>query len=132
MSMSKSFWSELDDYQCPCKGSGWAQVSGESWEDCSIHFQGQLHPESKLLLLDDSKKLQEEERRAHLRWKITKSKDRINVLQSQLNLEKKMLAQSELELINKTPTTKMKAVNVTALHLDLDFDWDIKSIPPGT
>jgi len=128
MKMTKSFWSELEDKSCPCKGTGWALRSPE-WETCFVHYAGQLHPESKSLLLDDDKKLQAEERRSVLRWKIQKNRDRISILEVQLKAEQKALTIHELELINKTPTIKMKTIDVAALHLDLD--WDMKSIPPG-
>jgi hypothetical protein len=120
--MNKKCWSELEDEACPCKGSGWAQIEGETWENCFIHFNGQLHPESKSLLLNEPKKLQEEERRALLRYKIQKSRERINILQSQLKTEQKMLGVHELELINKTPTVRMKAVDVTAPLIDIDWE----------
>lgn len=118
--MVQHIWSELDEEHCPCQGTGWAQMSDESWETCFLHFKGQLHPESRMLLLDDKARLQEEERRSHLRWKIEKSHNLIAELSSRLRKEQAALVQLELELINKTPTVKMPAIKPDAPILVLD------------
>ena len=118
--MVQHIWSELDEEHCPCQGTGWAQMSDESWETCFLHFKGQLHPESRMLLLDDKTRLQEEERRSHLRWKIEKSHNLIAELSSRLRKEQAALVQLELELINKTPTVKMPAIKPDAPILVLD------------
>ena len=121
--MTKGFWSELEDEVCPCKGTGWALMN-EDWENCFIHYHGQIHPESKMLLLDDKQKLQEEDRRSQLRWKISKSREKITVLQAQIKIEQRLLAGLELELINKTPTIKMPAVKVSPSHIEIEVAED--------
>ena len=109
---------ELDEETCPCRGLGWAEV-GQSWQECPIHFEGQLHPESKQLLLDDLRLLQEEERKSILRWKIKLCKANITELQGALRKQQTHLVQMELELINRTPTVKaMPAVVVSLLNPD--------------
>jgi hypothetical protein len=125
-------WANLEEAHCPCQGTGWAQMEDESWENCFLHFEGQLHPESKLLLLDDAKKLKEEERRSHLRWKIQKARSSIQELNSKLKNEQAMLVAHELELINKTPTIKMAVVIPEELVLELD-DSDLveDDVPPA-
>ena len=106
-----NFWSELDENDCPCHGSGWADVNGKD-ETCSLHYKGQLHPETQALLLDEPKRLADEERKSNLKWKISQCSDRITALKSQLNLEQVELNRLSLELINRTPTTKLQAVVV--------------------
>jgi len=118
--MSQHIWAELEEEHCPCQGTGWAQMTDDSWENCFLHFKGQLHPESRMLLLDDKARLQEEERRSHLRWKIEKSHLLIAELAGKLKAAQAALVQYELELINKTPTVKMSAVNPDAPILVLD------------
>lgn len=105
------FWAEIEDTICPCTGSGWAEVS-EQWQECPIHYLGQLHPESRLLLLDEPIKLREEERLSRLRWKINNAKESIVALTSQLKDEYSTLRQLELELTNRTPTTKIEISNI--------------------
>jgi hypothetical protein len=112
-------WAELEEEHCPCQGTGWAQMPDESWETCFLHFQGQLHPESKMLLLDDKARLQEEERRSHLRWKIGKTRDEIADLATKLREQQALLVKYELELINKTPTVRMPAINPEVPILEL-------------
>lgn len=125
-------WSELEEEHCPCQGSGWAQMEDESWENCFLHYKGQLHPESKLLLLDDEKKLQEEERKSHLQWKIRESRKMIADLSLKLKNEQAMLVAYELELINKTTTLKMTVVVPPDPILELDeADFMEDDIPPG-
>lgn len=108
--MDEKFWAELDEARCPCHGSGWAQTDVSSWKECPIHYLGQLHPESRELLLDDPALLQEEERKSFLRFKIASCKEAIALAQEEIKKQQKMLVQYELELINKTVTTKMVAV----------------------
>lgn len=130
--MVQHIWAELEEEHCPCQGTGWAQMVDESWETCFIHYRGQLHPESKMLLLDDKARLQEEERRSHLRWKIEKTREKIATLTAQLKQEQAALVKYELELINKTPTVRMPAINPDAQVLMLDeADLIEDDIPSG-
>lgn len=99
-------WAELDDIDCPCLGSGWADIIPDEWQECPIHFHGQLHPQSRLLLLDEPKKLAHEERRALLNYQIQQSKNKIQEMQNQLKREQGKLFKLELELVNKTPTIR--------------------------
>lgn len=108
---TSAFWAEMEDNHCPCGGSGWA-LRNFNHEECPIHFKGQLHPDSRVLLLDEPGRLKEEERRSHLRWKIAQANIKINELKAQLKQEQYTVAMLELELINRTPTTKMKVVHV--------------------
>lgn len=105
------FWSELDEKDCPCHGNGWADVNGKD-ETCALHFRGQLHPETQALLLDEPKRLADEERKSNLKWRISQCADKITALKSQLKLEEIELNKLTLEMINRTPTTKLHAVVV--------------------
>lgn len=107
------FWAEMDEAHCPCGGTGWA--SRNDWVECPIHFKGQLHPQSKELLLDDPTRLRNEERRSHLKWKVDLHKAEISDLKIKLQQMQASLLTLELELINKTPTTEMPAVNLESL-----------------
>jgi hypothetical protein len=112
--MSEEIWYELDEPDCPCKGMGWADRG--VWVECPIHFEGQIHPESKQLLLDDLKSLQEEERKSVLNWKIRRSNEIIAHLQQQLKQEQGKLLSLQLELVNRTPTVRaMPAVDPSLL-----------------
>ena len=106
-----SFWAELDDSNCPCNGTGWGEIIDE-WEECPIHFHGQLHPESRLLLLDEPIRLREEERKSQLHWSINKVKKEINDITATLKNHYLNLKQLELELTNRTPTLKVEAVQL--------------------
>lgn len=106
-----NFWSELDESDCPCHGTGWADVDGKD-ETCALHYRGQLHPETQALLLDEPKRLAEEEKKSTLKWKISQCSDRITALKTQLKLEEIELNKLTLEMINRTPTTKLSAVVV--------------------
>jgi hypothetical protein len=118
METDNTFWAELDESHCPCEGRGWADIEG-NWTECPIHFEGQIHPESKQLLLDDLKQLQEEERKSILRWKMKKTRETIAEIQQSLKEEQAKLVKLELELINRTPTIKaMPAVVVSLLKPD--------------
>ena len=106
---------ELDEEDCPCRGIGWAEV-GRDWKECPIHYEGQLHPESKQLLLDDLRQLKEEEKKSILRWKIENSKKSIAELQAALRVQQNNLVRLELELTNRTPTVRMPEVAASLLN----------------
>jgi hypothetical protein len=101
----------LEANECPCNGSGWGWQG--DWIECNIHYHGQLHPESKELLLDDPSALKEEERKSLLKWKIARQEEEVTTIQQHLLLAQQALYIMNLELINKTPTVKMAAVNQT-------------------
>lgn len=104
-------WAELDDDKCACHGCGWVETSQDKWMECPIHFNGQIHPNSKALLLDEPDRLADETRKSYLRYQIRESQNKIDDAQSALQREQQKLKQLELELINRTPTVKsMKAV----------------------
>lgn|SRR6185369_3426019 len=109
-----TIWAELDEETCPCSGSGWCMR--EEWEQCFLHYCGQLHPMSRELLLDDPKQLREEERKSQVRWQIEQVKESITQLQVQLRQEQYQVQMLELELINRTPTVRMPAVAVSLLN----------------
>jgi hypothetical protein len=124
VAIDPAFWAELEEKDCPCEGQGWADISGKT-EQCPIHFQGQLHPDSFALLYDEPDRLREEERKSMLRWKIEQARQTITELQASLKEAQKSLVHLELELINKTPTIKMQAVNPQDPLLDVDeVHWD--------
>ncbi len=102
------FWSELEEIDCPCQGSGWGNINNE-WKECAIHFEGQLHPESRDLLLDDPAGLRAAERASCLAYRINKAKEEVAELQTKLRHATYNLTLLELEQVNKTPTTKVKA-----------------------
>lgn len=105
------FWPELDEIDCPCKGWGWAVIDGRD-EMCMVHYHGQLHPQSKELLLDEPERLAEEEKKSFLNWEIKQTEIKISELKSQLLKEQSNLSKLQLELVNRTPTTKMKVVRL--------------------
>jgi hypothetical protein len=109
--IDEQFWAELDENRCPCAGEGWAQTDIFQWKECPIHFHGQLHPESKDLLLDDPARLEEEDRKSQLRYKIASCKAAVEHYQGLIRDQQKLMVQFELELINKTVTVQMPAVN---------------------
>lgn len=97
---------------CSCDKTGWLlQLNGE-WKECPTHFQGQLHPDTQTLLLDDIKNLEEEERKGHLKWLIKNQRQHIANLSQKLREAQMQLTQMELELINKTATIKLEAVKI--------------------
>lgn len=104
-----NIWAELDESICPCEGNGWALIKDE-WRECPLHFCGQLHPESKDLLLDDLKELAETEKSSILNWKINKAKEKVSELQAQVRQAQIELYALELELTNRTPTIKLEIV----------------------
>lgn len=105
-----SFFSEIEERSCPCHGTGWIDHPG--WEECAIHYAGQLHPESYELLMDDPIALLEAERTSILKWKIENGRKKAAELAKELRQVQINLTNWELELINKTPTIKMEAVKV--------------------
>jgi hypothetical protein len=107
---NSGFWPEIDEMDCPCKGLGWADCNGVM-KTCSIHYSGQLHPDSMALLLDEPDKLKEEERKSNLKWKIGKCRTKIKELETQLKLEYESVISLELELVNRTATVKMAAAS---------------------
>ncbi len=109
----ESFWAEREDIDCPCQGEGWADIDNE-WTECPVHFQGQLHPETYALLLDDPK-LAETERKSILNWRIAKVRSELAEMQMKVRHAQYDLHLLELELVNKTATIQMKAVNVDEL-----------------
>ena len=38
-------WAEADADRCPCHGNGWALSDVDTWHECPIHYNGQMHPE---------------------------------------------------------------------------------------
>ena len=109
----ESFWAELEDIDCPCQGNGWANIDNE-WAECPLHFYGQLHPETRDLLLDDPT-LAETERKSVLNWRIAKARTELAEMQVKVRHAQYDLHVLELELINKTATQQMKAVNINEL-----------------
>lgn len=105
-------WAELDEHRCACRGTGWAESGGGHLKQCPIHFEGQLHPETQALLLDEPDRMNEEERKSKLRYQIQETQAKIAHHQEQLKAAQNKLVMLELELINRTPTVKaMTAVN---------------------
>lgn len=102
-------WAELDESVCPCSGNGWGLISDE-WQECPLHFCGQLHPESKDLLLDDLKQLADAEKTSILNWKINKQRNKLAELQTEVSKAQLDLHLLELELTNRTPTTKIQVI----------------------
>jgi hypothetical protein len=97
-------WS-MDELECPCGGGGWAEDKA-GWAECPLHFEGQLHPESRILLLDDPARLEEENRKSILHFKIREKRGIILELQKSLKAQQEAILKLELELINKTPTVR--------------------------
>jgi hypothetical protein len=86
-------------------------VDNDLWKECLIHYEGQLHPETQALLLDEPKRLTEEERKSRLQFQIKETRECIADLQGSLKEQQKRLVKLELELINRTATVKeMSAV----------------------
>lgn len=99
-------WCHMDEFQCPCGGQGWAQVDNDSWKECPIHYEGQLHPETRVLLFDEPALLLEEERKSRLQYHIKIAREQIKELQGALKNQQQHLVKLELELINRTATVK--------------------------
>lgn len=45
-SFRTGYWAEEDETACPCRGNGWALSDVDTWHECPIHFEGQLHPDA--------------------------------------------------------------------------------------
>ncbi len=114
-------WADLDDKKCPCKGTGWAKRRN-AWKQCPVHFSGQLHPESRDLLLDDPKRLKEFERRSHLEWRVSMAHTELKELQLREDKLKNQIQKLEAELINKTRTVEMEAVRIQDLLQNYNQD----------
>lgn len=100
----EAHWAQLDEKDCPCQGTGWAQVDVDQWKTCHIHFEGQLHPETRTLILDDPPLLKEEERKARLKFQINEKKQYIADMQKLVREGQEALLKLELELTNRTIT----------------------------
>lgn len=117
-------WVDMDENKCPCKGKGWA--FRDVWVECPVHFVGQLHPQSRDLLLDDPFVLKEEERKSHLKWRISIHQVELDDVNARAAKLKNQIRLLESELISKTATTRMAAVNVKdllQLH-EIDSKWE--------
>lgn len=99
-------WMEIDEDKCRCRGLGWAEVPSDKYIECPIHYEGQLHPDTRALLFDEPNRLAEEERKSRLHYQIREGRARITEFQKQIKLEQEKLVKLELELINRTPTVK--------------------------
>lgn len=99
-------WVEMDEHRCACQGLGWAEVSKDRYAECPIHYEGQLHPDTQALLLDEPNRLAEEERKSRLHYHIKEARTKIASFQKQIRDEQEKLVKLELELINRTPTVK--------------------------
>lgn len=97
----------FDQETCLCLNGGWIQTP-TNWINCKEHYNGQLHPESVVLLLDEPLKLKEEERLSIIKWKIKKSQERVARLTMELRIEYASLRVLEVELSNKSPTIKVQ------------------------
>lgn len=100
---------DLEIHSCKCLGKGWVSID-DDWIECPVHFAGQIHPDSYNLLVDDPKKLAEEQKRQELLFKIKSSNNRIEHLFKEIKAEKAYLNKLEYELVNKTPTIEMKII----------------------
>ncbi len=40
------YWADPDPEICDCRGSGYALSEVDTWHECPIHYNGQIHPES--------------------------------------------------------------------------------------
>lgn len=103
---------------CACQGMGWIFVDNKC-QACKEHFCGQLHPNSKSLLLDDMPALREEERKSRLRWRIAQERNTLAALLIKVKGSKLKIDTLETELYTATPTTKMKKPSFDRLMLDL-------------
>lgn len=106
-----TLWFEMEEINCPCQGDGHANIN-EEWEECPIHYHGQLHPQSRVLLLDDPITLLEVERVSILNWKIGKVRAELLEHQEKVRNAQHKLFLLELEIINKTPTIKLEAIKI--------------------
>jgi len=116
-------WVEMDEHKCRCQGFGWAEVSKDRYVECPLHFEGQLHPDTQALLLDEPNRLAEEERKARLQFYIKNGRSKIANFQKQIKMEQEKLLKLELELINRTPTVKaMPAVQYETVIEEVSDD----------
>lgn len=91
---------------------GWVTRRG-ALEQCKTHYCGQLHPETRNLLLDEPNKLAEEERRSMLQFKVDRQRAIVAEKKFELQTEQDILSKMELELVKRTPTVKgMPAVRL--------------------
>lgn len=114
METKDSFWAELDEEICPCDNTGWADIDNK-WEQCPIHFDGQLHPESVALLMDDPPRMEEEERKSKLHFKIGRLRLAIAETSATLKKQQEEVTKLELELVNRTPTVRYMPAVITSL-----------------
>ena len=119
MDLNEYEWIQFDEEDCPCQGVGWAELSHDGWEQCPIHFIGQLHPQIRVLLLDEPVRLAEEESRALISFRLGAAKNLVVELELQLRTAQKRVVELELEMINRTPTKKMEIVKNEDPHLDI-------------
>jgi len=105
------FWAELEEIDCPCQGNGWANINNK-WEECPMHFMGQLYPESRELLLCDPILLADSEKKSILNWRISQARDKLLDLQVQVRHALYNIHVLELEQVNKTPTIQMQSVKI--------------------
>jgi hypothetical protein len=89
----------MDEHTCACQGLGWAESAKDVYVECPVHYEGQLHPDTLALLLDEPDRMVEEERKSRLKYRIKDARSKITGAQEKL---RKM----ELELINRTPTVR--------------------------
>jgi len=102
---------QLDESKCICQGEGWAMFE-DSLEECPIHFDGQLHPDSKALLLDDIINLREEERKSKIIWKIKQNLKNISCLEKEITALKSENIKLYNDMLHKATTVKMKAIKI--------------------
>ena len=116
-------WAELDEHRCACQGLGWAETGRDKYVECPVHYEGQLHPDTQALLLDEPARMAAEERKARLHYQIREARTKVTSFQGQIKIEQTKLAQLELELINRTPTVRaMQAVVPAVLELEINDD----------
>jgi septal ring factor EnvC (AmiA/AmiB activator) len=100
----------MDAHKCNCNGGGWID-NGNDYEQCIVHYCGQLHPDSIRLLQDDPTALQLEKKRAEIKYKLMLNYEKLSELQTSMNSVKNQIAHLELQLTNSTPTLRnIKAV----------------------
>lgn len=86
------------------------------WKTCPVHFEGQLHPNTRALLLDDAPVLAEEERKARIRFQIAEKREYIAEMQRLAREGQATLFKLELELVNRTATVRnMAAVKLSTV-----------------
>jgi hypothetical protein len=100
------------------------------WKNCPIHFEGQIHPQTRALLLDDPALLKEEERKCRIKFQILEKKQYIADMERLAKEGQIALFKLELELINRTVTVRsMPAIrpeHLTEPEVEIlapDGDW---------